>query len=98
VLSRFESRPAHRDRLAAKHPFHVVLVDFTRLHSHFRSVVVGAVVDLFSRKVLAIRVCPMEPDAAFDVHLLREAIDVHEKPRWIITDLGSQFTSRRFGG
>jgi transposase InsO family protein len=87
-----------RGRLAAKRPGHIWIADFTRLRSIFRSVVVGAVVDAFSREVLAIRVCQTEPDAAFAVRLLREAMHTHGRPRWIVTDHGVQFTSRRFGG
>ena len=62
----------------------------------FRSVVVGAVIDAFSRKVLAIRVSPGEPDAAFAVRLMNEAIDRHGKPRWIVSDKGTQFTAKQF--
>ena len=87
-----------RGQLVARRPGHIWLVDFTRLRSIFRSVVVGAVIDMFSRKVLAIRVWPTEPDAAFAVRLIRQAVETHGKPMWIITDQGSQFTSRRFGG
>ncbi|MBI4564853.1 MAG: IS3 family transposase [Planctomycetes bacterium] len=88
----------HRGKLVAKFPGHIYLTDFTRLKSFFRSVVVGAVIDAYSRKVLAIRVSPSEPDAAFAVNLQREAINRHGKPRWIISDHGAQFTAARFAG
>jgi putative transposase len=71
-------------------------VDFTRVGGLFRSVFVGAVVDAFSRKVLALRVCVAEPTAAFAVRLLREAVLRHRAPRHLITDHGRQFTSGAF--
>jgi len=72
-------------------------VDFTRVGGLFRSVFVGAVVDAFSRKVLALRVCAKEPTAAFAVRLLREAIGSRgHAPRWMVTDHGRQFTSGAF--
>ena len=56
-----------------------------RLHPRgrlFRSVRVGAVVDGFSRKVLAIAVAPTEPSALFAVRLLRRAIREFGPPTW----------------
>jgi transposase InsO family protein len=73
-------------------------VDFTKIGGLFRSVVVATVIDAFSRKVLALRVSPDEPDAAFALRLLREAIDRHGKPTWVVSDKGTQFTAHRFGG
>jgi len=71
-------------------------VDFTRLGGLFRSVVIGCVIDLFSRKVLAVRVCDREPTAAFAGSLFRDAIRRHGKPKRVLTDRGAQFTSDRF--
>jgi putative transposase len=62
----------------------------------FRSVFVGAVVDAFSRKVLALRVCAVEPAAAFAVRLLREAVGGHGAPRHLVSDQGPQLTSAVF--
>jgi putative transposase len=72
------------------------VIDFTVLRGMFRSVVVCAVMDAFSRKVLALRVSSHEPNAAFATLLLRAAIRRHGKRRWIVSDRGSQFTSDRF--
>ena len=72
------------------------IVDFTTVKSIFRSVVVGAVVDALSRKVLAVRVSPGEPDAAFACRLMGEAIKRNGKPRWVVSDRGTQFTAKRF--
>jgi integrase len=88
--------PRRACELLAKHPNHVWLVDFTRVGSIFRSLFAGAVVDAFSRKVLALRVCVAEPSAAFAVRLLREAVRGHGAPSHLITDHGRQFTSRAF--
>ena len=88
--------PRRAGELLAKRPNHVWLVDFTRVGGLFRSVFVGAVVDAFSRKVLALRVCAKEPTAAFAVRLLREAVLGHGAPRHLITDHGRQFTSAAF--
>jgi putative transposase len=56
------------------------------------------VIDAFSRKILAMRLCDGEPGAAFACRLVVEAIarQGRGRPRWIITDKGAQFTSRRF--
>ncbi len=77
-------------------PRHVFVVDFTRVGGFFRSVVVGAVLDAFSRKLLSLRVSAGEPDAAFACRLLAEAIRAEGRPTWVVTDRGTQFTSRRF--
>ncbi len=77
-------------------PRQVFVVDFTRVGGFFRSVVVGAVLDAFSRKILALRVSSGEPDAAFACRLLAEAIRAEGRPTWVVTDRGTQFTARRF--
>lgn len=82
--------------IRAQEPRQVYAIDFTWVRGLFRSVLVGAVIDLFSRKVLALRVAGGEPDAAFALGLLDRAIRDHGKPRRILTDRGTQFTSRRF--
>ncbi len=82
--------------LVAKHPGHVWFLDFTRVGGLFRSVVVGAVVDGFSRKVVALRVAPREPTALFAVRLLREAVRAFGAPAHLVTDHGKQFTAHMF--
>jgi transposase InsO family protein len=88
--------PRRAAELLAKRPDHIWLVDFTRVGGIFRSVFVGAVVDAFSRKVLALRVCVAEPTAAFAVRLLREAVVRPGPSDWVVTDHGRQFTSAAF--
>jgi putative transposase len=60
-------------------------------------VFVGAVIDGFSRKVLALHTTAHEPTAAFAVQLVRDAVRDHgAAPTWVITDQGSQLTSAEF--
>src|SRR5262245_52748052 len=83
--------------LVAKRPGHLWFVDFTRVGGFLRSVVVGAVVDGFSRKVVAVAVAPRQPSASFAVRLLRVAVrESGAAPTWVVTDRGRQFTSRAF--
>ncbi|MGH7163191.1 MAG: DDE-type integrase/transposase/recombinase [Planctomycetota bacterium] len=82
--------------LVAKRANHVWLVDFTKVGGLFRSVRVGAVIDAFSRRVLALRVMVGEPTAAFAVRLLRDATREFNAPTWMISDHGTQFTSQSF--
>jgi putative transposase len=85
-----------RGRLVPARPDHVWLMDFTRVGSMLRSVVVGAVIDGFSRRVLAIAVCHGEPTALFAVRLLRDAVRRNGAPTWMVTDRGTQFTASGF--
>lgn len=85
-----------RGPILAKRPQHIWFLDFTRVGGLLRSVRVGAIVDAFSRKVLAIAVAPKEPSAAFAVALLREAIRRYGPPTWIVTDKGTQLTAAEF--
>ena len=80
--------------VVAKYPGHLWFIDFTKVGNALRSVFVGAVIDGYSRKVLAVGVWPQEPTARFAVRLLREAIAAAGVvPKWIVTDHGKQFTS-----
>ena len=89
-------RQADRSRLLARSPGRVWILDFTCVGTLFRSVHVGAVIDAFSRRVIAIGAVAGEPTAAFTVHLLREAVGEAGIPAWVVTDRGRQFTSRAF--
>jgi putative transposase len=105
MLRRRPRRPARavaargtRGPLVAKRPGHLWFIDFTRVGGFLRSVVVGAVIDGFSRRVLSIAVAPREPTAAFAVRLLRAAVRENGRaPTCVITDRGRQFTSKAFG-
>jgi putative transposase len=83
--------------IVARKPGHVFVIDFTTLtQGFFRRVVVGAVLDLYSRKILALDVASGEPDAGFSAGLLERAIRAHGTPCWVVSDHGTQFTSARF--
>ena len=90
--ARLERRTG-RVPLVVRRPGDIWLLDFTRVGGLFRSVRVGAVIDAFSRKVLAIGVVSGEPAAAFAVRLLREAVRTAGVPGCVVTDHGRQFTS-----
>ena len=89
-------RTTTRGPLVAKRPGHLWFIDFTRVGGLLRSVVVGAVIDGFSRKVLSIAVAPKEPNATFAVRLIREAVDAHGAPTWVVSDHGRQLRSKAF--
>ncbi|MEJ6871869.1 MULTISPECIES: DDE-type integrase/transposase/recombinase, partial [Bradyrhizobium] len=58
-------------------------------------VYLAAVVDVFSRRVLAHRVS-ITMEAAFCVQAVQEALAKHGRPEIFNTDQGSQFTSLEF--
>jgi len=80
----------------AKRPGHLWFIDFTRVGGRFRSVVVGAVIDGFSRKVVALRVAAQEPTAEFAVRLVREATRAFGAPTYLVSDHGKQLTAGVF--
>jgi hypothetical protein len=69
--------------LLAKHPGHVWMLDFTRVGGVLRPLWIGAVLDAFSRKVLAVGVVRGGPSAAFAGRILRDALRRHAAPRWL---------------
>jgi putative transposase len=85
-----------RRLLIAKHPGHIWFLDFTRIGGFFRSRVVCAVVDAYSRKVMAIGVAAKEAPASLAVSLLRRSAAKFGAPTWTVTDHGTQFTSKAF--
>ena len=80
-----------------RYAHHVWLADFTQLSWLFGAVTfhVGAVIDAFSRRIVAVGISEGEPNAAWTVRLLSCAISRHGPPRHFITDHGTQFTSKR---
>ncbi len=68
----------------------------TLTQGFFHRVIVGAVLDLYSRKILALNVALGEPDARFAAGLRERAILAQGKPCWVVSDHGTQFTSARF--
>jgi len=72
--------------LLAKRPDHVWMIDFTRIGGVARPLWIGAVIDAFSRRVLAIGAVRGAPSSRFAVRLLRDAIRRNGTPRWLVTD------------
>ena len=84
--------------LLAKRPDHIWMIDFTRLGGLVRPAFVGAVLDAYSRRVLAIGLRRGEPTAAFAIRLLRRAIARHGVPTWLVSDRDRAFRNRRVNG
>src|SRR5579864_8098626 len=72
-------------------------MDITYIPMAHGFVYLAAVVDLFSRRVLAHRVS-ITVESAFCVEALEEALAEHGRPEIFNTDQGSQFTSLDFTG
>lgn len=88
-----------RGGIRARAPHHVWLMDFTTVKALFGliEIRVGAVLDAFSRSVIATGACSKEPSAAWTCRLLRRGIRAAgTRPRYVVTDQGSQFTSKHF--
>ena len=83
--------------LTIERPNQVWCADITYIPMAKGFVYLAAVVDVFSRRVLAHRVS-ITMEAAFCVEALEEALAKHGKPEIFNTDQGSQFTSADFTG
>jgi putative transposase len=83
--------------LAVTRPDQVWAMDITYIAMARGFVYLAAVVDWFSRRVLAWRVS-ITMEAAFCIEALEEALARHGQPEIFNTDQGSQFTSAEFTG
>lgn len=83
--------------LTIARPNQVWAMDLTFIPMRRGFVYLAAVVDVFSRRVLAHRVS-ITMEAAFCVEALEEALAKHGRPQIFNTDQGSQFTSLDFTG
>jgi putative transposase len=83
--------------LAVTRPNHVWAMDITYIPMARGFVYLAAVVDWFSRRVLAWRVS-ITLEAEFCLEAVTEALARHGKPEIFNTDQGSQFTSGDFTG
>jgi len=72
-------------------------MDITYIPMSRGFVYLAAVIDWFSRKVLAWRLS-ITMDTAFCIETVEEALAHHESPEIFTTDQGSQFTSMAFTG
>ena len=99
------SRPAPGHRiypyllrgLAITRPNQVWAMDITYIPMARGFVYLGAVVDWFSRRVLAWKLS-ITMETNFCIEALDEALSINEKPEIFNTDQGSQFTSEAFTG
>ena len=73
-------------RLLAKRPNHIWMLDFTRLKGRVRKTWVGAIIDVHSRKVLAMASIRKAPTSAFACRLIRAAAREHGSATWFVTD------------
>jgi putative transposase len=78
-------------------PNHVWAMDITYIPMRRGFVYLAAVVDVFTRRVLAHRVS-ITMEAAFCIEALNEALEKNGKPEIFNTDQGSQFTGVDFTG
>ncbi|MBI5287493.1 MAG: transposase [Chloroflexi bacterium] len=92
-------RRRKRSGVKARRPDHVWLIDITRVNLLFglATVHIAAVLDAYTRRIVAIDLCAREPTAAWMCKLLDAAIGAAGRaPRHLITDHGAQFTAKRF--
>ncbi len=93
--------PGHRiypyllGSVAVTRPNQAWAMDITYIPMARGFVYLAAVVDWFSRRVLAWRLS-ITLDTAFCLEALEEALSMNEKPEIFNTDQGSQFTSEAF--
>jgi len=83
--------------LSITRPNQVWAMDITYIPMACGFVYLAAVVDSFSRRVLAWRLS-ITMDTSFCIEALEEALSKNEKPEIFNTDQGSQFTSEVFTG
>src|ERR1700722_9960188 len=83
--------------LAVERPNQVWAMDITYIPMAHGFVYLAAVVDWFSRRVLAWRLS-ITMDTSFCIEALDEALSQYGRPEIFNTDQGSQFTSEAFTG
>ena len=77
---------SHGRVLLAKRPGRIWMIDFTRIGGVVRPLWVGAVIEAYSSRVLAIASVRGAPTAAFALRLLRRAMRENDIPRWLLSD------------
>lgn len=71
------------------------MIDFTRLRRSIGPTWIGAVIEAYSRQVLAIGCVRRGPNEAFACQLRRRAISRHGAPMWLVTDKDPVLRSNR---
>ena len=69
-------------------------LDLTMIRTLLRRYYVAAIVDGFSRRILALKICANTPNTAAMLGMFRDAIAAHGRPRFLVTDHGCQFRER----
>ena len=92
-----QSPPTNRT-VRASFPNHVFLIDLTDIRSFFGlfTFKLAVLLDVFSRFPVAARLFQKEPTSAELASLLRQTTSRHPVPRHLVSDQGSQFTSKHF--
>lgn len=80
--------------LLAKRSNHIWMIDFTRIGGVVKPAFVGAVIDAYSRKVLAIGFIRGEPNSRFATRLLRDAVARHGASTWLVSDKDRAFRNK----
>jgi transposase InsO family protein len=81
----------------ARFAHHVWMMDVTEVQAFLGGTHhVAAVFDAFSRAPLAVQTLERRPGATAMARLLKTAASVFPKPKYLITDLGSEFRAREF--
>ncbi len=86
---------SHGRVLLAKRPNHIWMFDFTEVGGVGRHLWIGAVIDAYSHRVLAIAATHGAPTAAFAVRLLRRAMRGNDIPRWLVSDKDPVLRARK---
>ncbi len=87
-----KSRP-----VIARFTHHTWMMDVTEVKQFLgRTLYVAAVFDAFARQPLLVRTFDEKPTAPMMAALLREAVRTFQAPKYVITDLGGEFTGTAF--
>lgn len=88
--------PQHRP-VGSRFVHHVWMMDLSEVKQFLGPALhVAAVFDAFSRAPLALQVFERRPNARDTARLLREAVRRFARPRYLVSDLGGEFTARVF--
>jgi transposase InsO family protein len=91
------SRPRSARPVVARFVHHVWMMDVSLVHQFLgRDLFMAAVFDAHSRVPLAVEVFDKNPTASAMARLIRAAARAFGAPRYLITDLGGEFTAGRF--
>jgi putative transposase len=85
-----------KDRaIKGKYPNHLWSIDFTTVYIWFKQLYILAIIDHYSRKVMAL-VTTFNPTADWTIVNITKVIQTYGKPKHLITDKGGQFRAGIF--